>query len=141
RQGGATSWVGIGELSHLILAQPSDCQWLAGKPQARDYSPNPDETPPPATGIRAAKGGTMSAPMNLPRRREFLRLAAGAAALPVLSGLARAQTDPSRTIRLVVPFPPGGSVDQISRMVQAGLQQRLGATVIVENKPGASGAI
>jgi len=82
----------------------------------------------------------MSAPMKF-IRREFLQLAAGAAALPALSGFVLAQTDPSRAVRLVVPFPPGGSVDQISRMVQAGLQQRLGTTIIVENKPGASGAI
>ena len=74
-------------------------------------------------------------------RREFLQLAAGAAALPALTGYAQAQTDPSRVIRIVVPFAPGGSVDQIARMVQGRLQQRLGATIIVENKPGASGAI
>jgi tripartite-type tricarboxylate transporter receptor subunit TctC len=71
-------------------------------------------------------------------RRKFLHLTAGAAALP---GLARAQTDPARIARIVVPFPPGGTVDPIARMVQPGLQQRLGGTFIVENKPGASGAI
>jgi tripartite-type tricarboxylate transporter receptor subunit TctC len=47
---------------------------------------------------------------------------------------------PSGTIRIVVPFPAGGSVDTISRLVQTGLQQRLGANVIVENRPGASGS-
>ncbi len=47
---------------------------------------------------------------------------------------------PSGTIRVVVPFPAGGSVDTISRLVQTGLQQRLGANVIVENRPGASGS-
>jgi tripartite-type tricarboxylate transporter receptor subunit TctC len=46
---------------------------------------------------------------------------------------------PSGTIRIIVPFPPGGSVDAIARLVQPGLQQRLGASVIIENKPGASG--
>ncbi|HEY1365282.1 MAG TPA: tripartite tricarboxylate transporter substrate binding protein [Xanthobacteraceae bacterium] len=44
-------------------------------------------------------------------------------------------------MRIVVPFPPGGTVDPIARMVQPGLQQRLGTTVIIENKPGASGSI
>jgi tripartite-type tricarboxylate transporter receptor subunit TctC len=44
-------------------------------------------------------------------------------------------------IRIVVPFPPGGSVDPISRMVQPGLAQRLGTTIVIENKPGASGAV
>jgi tripartite-type tricarboxylate transporter receptor subunit TctC len=47
---------------------------------------------------------------------------------------------PAGTIRIVVPFPAGGSVDTISRLVQPGLQQRLGATVIIENRPGASGS-
>jgi tripartite-type tricarboxylate transporter receptor subunit TctC len=43
--------------------------------------------------------------------------------------------------RIVVPFPPGGTVDPIARLVQPGLQQRLGTTIIIENKPGASGSI
>ena len=77
--------------------------------------------------------------MTLPRR-EFLRLAAGAAALAAVSRAADAQSLP-RVIRIVVPFPPGGSVDPISRMVQPGLQQRLGTTIVIENKPGASGAV
>lgn len=46
-----------------------------------------------------------------------------------------------QTIKIVSPFPPGGSVDAISRMMQPGLQQRLGATVVVENRPGAGGAV
>ena len=55
---------------------------------------------------------------------------------------AHAQTPwPSGALRIVVPFPAGGSVDTISRMVQSGLRQRLGANVIVENRPGASGSI
>jgi tripartite-type tricarboxylate transporter receptor subunit TctC len=71
-------------------------------------------------------------------------LLAGAAAAPLGASLiakphvARAQ---SGVIKLLVPFPPGGSVDPIARMAQPTLQQRLGATVIVENKPGASGSI
>jgi tripartite-type tricarboxylate transporter receptor subunit TctC len=52
---------------------------------------------------------------------------------------ARAQT-PS-VIKVIVPFPPGGSVDAIARLVQQGLQQRLGATIVIENKSGASGSI
>lgn len=47
---------------------------------------------------------------------------------------------PSGTMRMVVPFPAGGSVDTISRMVQSGLQRRLAANIIVENRPGASGS-
>jgi tripartite-type tricarboxylate transporter receptor subunit TctC len=65
----------------------------------------------------------------------------GAAALPLIAPLrARAQSWPSGAIRLVIPFPPGGSTDALARLVQTGLQQRLSANVIIENKPGASGA-
>jgi tripartite-type tricarboxylate transporter receptor subunit TctC len=53
---------------------------------------------------------------------------------------ARAQGWPSGNIRIVVPYPPGGSTDAITRLVQAGLQQRLGISVIVENRAGASGS-
>src|SRR6185295_6781141 len=65
---------------------------------------------------------------------------AGAAALPLAPHVARAQNWPSGSIRVVVPFPPGGSTDALARLVQTGLQQRLGANIIIENKPGASGA-
>ncbi|NVO15404.1 MAG: tripartite tricarboxylate transporter substrate binding protein [Rhodoplanes sp.] len=53
---------------------------------------------------------------------------------------ARAQTLPG-TVRIIVPYPPGGSVDAIARLIQPGLQQRLGTTVIIENRTGASGSI
>jgi tripartite-type tricarboxylate transporter receptor subunit TctC len=65
-------------------------------------------------------------------------LIAGAAAAPFA---ASAESWPSGVIRLIAPFPPGGSVDAIARLAQVGLQQRLGATVIVENRPGSSGSI
>jgi tripartite-type tricarboxylate transporter receptor subunit TctC len=65
----------------------------------------------------------------------------GASALAV-PGLARAQPAwPSGPIRIVVPFPAGGSVDAIARLVQPELQRRLGATVLIENRGGASGSI
>ena len=54
---------------------------------------------------------------------------------------AHAQSWPSGPIRIIVPFPPGGSVDAIARLAQAGLGQRLGATIIVENRAGASGSM
>ena len=57
------------------------------------------------------------------------------------SNAALAQAWPTSVITIVVPFPAGGSVDQLSRVVQSGLQQRLGANVIVENKPGAQGSL
>jgi tripartite-type tricarboxylate transporter receptor subunit TctC len=64
----------------------------------------------------------------------------GAAAMPFAPHVARAQSWPSGPIRLIVPFPPGGSTDALARLVQTGLQQRLGANIIIENKAGASGA-
>ena len=63
---------------------------------------------------------------------------AGAAAAPFA---ARAQTWPSGVIKIVVPYPPAGSTDAIMRLVQPSLQDRLGATVIIENRPGASGSV
>ena len=65
-------------------------------------------------------------------------LVLGAAAAPFA---AHAQTSSSNVLKFIVPFPPGGTADPIARMLQPGLQQRLGATVIIENKPGASGSI
>src|SRR5262245_20471798 len=61
---------------------------------------------------------------------------------PLAMPAARSQTTtwPSGTIRLVVPFAAGGSIDMIARLVQPGLQQRLGNTIIVDNRPGASGS-
>ena len=78
--------------------------------------------------------------MKFPRRA-FVHLAAGAAALPVQSGVARAQAYPSRTARIVVGFPAGGATDIQGRLMGEWLTDRLGQQFIVENKPGASGNI
>ena len=53
---------------------------------------------------------------------------------------AQAQTWPSGPIRIIVPFPPGGSVDAVARLAQAGLTQRLGTSIVIENRTGASGS-
>jgi tripartite-type tricarboxylate transporter receptor subunit TctC len=74
--------------------------------------------------------------MKLPRRK-FLHLAAGAAALPVVSRIARAQSYPSRLVRLIVPFPPGGGTDLFARLIGQWLSERLGQTFVIENRPGA----
>src|SRR3954451_14803931 len=77
--------------------------------------------------------------MKLPHRRQFLHLTAGAAALPVVSRLARAQAYPSRPVRIVVGFAPGGSNDIHARLVAQLLSERLGGQFIVENRAGAGG--
>jgi tripartite-type tricarboxylate transporter receptor subunit TctC len=75
--------------------------------------------------------------MKLPRR-QFLHLAAGAAALPAVSRVAKAQAYPTRPVRLIVGWPPGGGADTVSRIVGQWLSERLGQQVIIENRPGAS---
>jgi tripartite-type tricarboxylate transporter receptor subunit TctC len=71
-----------------------------------------------------------------PSRRRFLRLAAGAAALPSLSHVAAAQAYPSRQINIIVQVPPGGLVDLVARALGEGLAEVWSQTVIVENKAG-----
>jgi tripartite-type tricarboxylate transporter receptor subunit TctC len=72
-------------------------------------------------------------------RRKFLQLASGAAALTVSPHFARAQAYPTHPIRLIVGFPAGGQVDIIARLAAQWLGERLGQSVVVENKPGAGG--
>ena len=74
-------------------------------------------------------------------RRQFLHLAAGAAALPALSRSAWAQAYPTRPITLVVTFPAGSAPDIIARLAAQNMSERLGQNIVVENKPGAGGNI
>ena len=78
--------------------------------------------------------------MKFPRR-QFLHLAAGAAALPAVSRFAWAQSYPTRPVRLVVGFPPGGPTDIVARLMGQWLLERLGQPLIIENRPGAGGNI
>src|SRR5262245_49171169 len=75
--------------------------------------------------------------MKLPHRRHFLHLAAGAAALSALSHVARAQTYPTRPVRIIVPVPPGGGIDIVARLIGQWLSERGGQPFVIENRPGA----
>ena len=78
--------------------------------------------------------------MRLPRRK-FLHLAAGATVLPAVSRIAWAQAYPTRPVSIVVPFPAGGATDVVARVLAKGLSERFGQPVVVDNRPGANGAI
>ena len=74
-------------------------------------------------------------------RRRFLQLAAGVAILPASSRLVRAQTYPTRPVRAIVPFGPGGPTDVTARLIAQKLSEHLGKQVYVENLPGAGSNI
>jgi tripartite-type tricarboxylate transporter receptor subunit TctC len=75
--------------------------------------------------------------MRLPDRRQFVRLAAGATALSAASRIARAHSYPSRPVRIIVGYAPGGTTDICARLIGQWLSERLGQPFIVENRPGA----
>ena len=78
---------------------------------------------------------------TISRRSMLLGAMASPLAQSALSQSVLAQTAAGNITRIIVPFPPGGTVDPLARMVQPGLQQRLNTTIIIENKPGASGSL
>ena len=78
--------------------------------------------------------------MRLPRRT-FLHLAAGAAVLPTVSRIARAQTFPSRPVHWIVSFPAGGPNDVVARIIGQYLSEHLGQQFVIENRPGAGGNV
>jgi tripartite-type tricarboxylate transporter receptor subunit TctC len=78
--------------------------------------------------------------MKLPRRN-FLHLAAGAAALPAVSHIAWAQEYPTKPVRIIVGFAPGGGADIAARLIGQWLSERLGQSFVIENRPGAGSNI
>ena len=74
-------------------------------------------------------------------RRKFLYVASGAVALPAISGMARAQSYPTRPVRLIVGFDAGGAADILARLMGQWLSERIGQQFVIENRSGASGSI
>jgi tripartite-type tricarboxylate transporter receptor subunit TctC len=107
-------------------------------PSAGEHSENQFDKVGPRGALRDAYLYRREHAMKIPRR-EFLHLAAGAVALPTVSVIARAQTYPTRPVRLIVGFPPAGSADITARLIGQWLSERLGQQFLVENRPGAGG--
>ena len=80
-------------------------------------------------------------PPHLLGRRQFLHLAAGAAALPAVSRFAWAQAYPSRPVRIIVPFAPAGASDITARLIGQWLSERLGQPFIIDTRPGGGGRL
>src|SRR5262245_63741125 len=75
------------------------------------------------------------------RRRTFLRLAAGAAALPIMTRVANAQAFPSKPVTFIVPWPAGGTTDVALRALATATERHLGRSIIIENRGGAGGTL
>ena len=101
----------------------------AARPQRRSW-PRVSDRPYPKTR-----------PSGQHPRRQFLRLAVGAAALPAVSRIASAQAYPSRPVTMIVPFPPGGPTDAVGRVVVERMKRSFGQPIIIENIGGADGSI
>src|SRR5262249_4764362 len=95
-----------------------------------------DEIRVPTATVKREGGFKLKLPC-----RQFLHLAAGAAAVPAVARIASAQAYPSRPVRLLIGFAAGGTQDVIGRLLGQWLTERLGQQVIIENRPGAASNI
>ena len=101
-------------------------------------TPSPQRLSRPRVGDRPYP---KTRPSGQHPRRRFLALAAGAAALPTVSRIARAQAYPTRPVHFIVPFPPGGATDPAARFIAESMSRSFGQRVYVENRSGANGII
>jgi tripartite-type tricarboxylate transporter receptor subunit TctC len=135
--GDCSSFVGFWAISEGIACNASDHRAKYGRAACRPFflSRGP---------VAAQLKSPMSSPDRMRLRRLLLKtLPMGAVPVASISSLARAAEPASsgRPISMVLPFPPGGSVDIVARQLQPGLKSGLGQTVVVDNKPGAGGLI
>jgi len=155
--------LGSGRRARATVAPPTivnqACQWWRNLLQLRTLGP---ATVVSATGQQVAMGsphavGGFSSPLhihalraliqegahmtNLSHRRQFLHLAAGAAALPAVPRIARAQAYPSRPVRIIVGYPAGGASDILARLMAQSLSERLRQPFVIDNRPGAGSNI
>src|SRR5262249_2344164 len=91
-------------------------------------------------GYDAAEQEGIIMPNNI-SRRQFMRLAAGVAALPFVSRVASGQAYPTRPVMMIVPYPPGGTADVIGRLLSERMRASLGQPIILESVAGANGSI
>jgi tripartite-type tricarboxylate transporter receptor subunit TctC len=111
-------------------------------PSAGEHSENQFSTwSAHAVDCVALSGGREKGHVMNRSRRQFLHLATGSAALPVMSRIAGAQAYPTRPVRLIVGFPAGGATDILARLMGQWLSERLGQPFLIENRPGAAGNI
>src|SRR5215472_7317094 len=130
----ATTWAEFSRATSPLICRCSrprrwSCSSIS-RPPTRLASPSHCRCPAAQTSSSNDVRGRFK--VKLPRRR-FLHLAAGLAALPALPRLAEAQAYPTRSIKLVAPFPPGGSIDLTARLIGQWLTERLGQQLVIEN--------